>query len=145
MFDTPMKFCQSDVNTTTPRIQRRTNNEASKTTENIHRTPTSSSRMKTPSKTPGSCPRTPKMRTPCKYATSADRFIANRMKTDLDQAHFKLLHESESNNVSPSKLEEEKLFKENLRPGSSSSKILSFNVKVPRTNTGEKSLNIVSP
>ncbi|XP_065069058.1 cell division cycle protein 20 homolog [Rhopilema esculentum] len=136
MFDTPIKFCQSAVNTTTPRMQRRTNYETSKPTENIHRTPTSSSRMKTPSKTPGSCPRTPKTRTPCKYATSADRFIANRMKTDLDQAHFKLLHESESDNASPSKLAEEKLFKENLRPGSSTSKILSFNVKIPGTNAG---------
>ena len=114
-------------------------------------TPSSTCRPKTPRKTPGSSSKTPsKCRTPSKYSTNGDRFIPNRNRIDFDNAHFKLVNEGpKDNNSSPSKDEEERIFKENLNPGCSASKILSFRVKAPasegKKTTGFHSLSCRSP
>eukprot|EP00112_Aurelia_sp_Birch-Aquarium-sp1_P016111 Seg3620.2 transcript_id=Seg3620.2/GoldUCD/mRNA.D3Y31 product="Cell division cycle protein 20" protein_id=Seg3620.2/GoldUCD/D3Y31 len=108
-------------------------------------TPSSICRPMTPRKTPGSSSKTPsKSRTPSKYSTNGDRFIPNRNRIDFDNAHFKLVNEGpKDNNNSPSKDEEERIFKENLNPGCSASKILSFTVKAPASEGHNKNARIL--
>ena len=104
----------------------------------ILRTPSSSSQKRTPRKTPGSTCKTPnsKVKTPSKYATSGDRLIPSRSNINVEVAHFKLVNEEPKGNTSPTKLEEEKQFKENLDPSLSDAKILPFKIKTPRSATG---------
>ena len=104
----------------------------------IRRTPSSSFQQRTPRKTPGSTCKTPnsKAKTPSKYTASGDRLIPSRSNINIEVAHFKLVNEEPKGNTSPTKLEEEKQFKENLDPSLSDAKILPFKIKTPRSVRG---------
>jgi len=104
----------------------------------IRRTPSSSFQQRTPRKTPGSTCKTPnsKAKTPSKYTASGDRLIPSRSNINIEVAHFKLVNEEPKGNTSPTKLEEEKQFKENLDPSLSDAKILPFKIKTPRSARG---------
>ena len=132
-----------DGKSQTPRWQRKSSSFHNSTMDavNTSNRPTStprknrSSTTTTPSRTPGKYPRTPsKSRTPSKYSAAGDRFIPNRSAMDFDSGHFKLLHEGPNlETKSPSKLEDERRFKENLNANFSNSKIMSFKRKAPFT------------
>lgn len=102
------------------------------------KTPNSKLLPQTPRKTPRSNCKTPNSRTktPSRHTPSGDRFIPSRFNIDFDAAHFKLVNEGPKDSISPTKLEAERQFKENLDPGSSDPKILSFKLKKPASQRG---------
>lgn len=133
------RFGDSIMEPSTPRSQRKISAEHQGTEVNENSlglnitTPKSNYLMKTPRKTPRSCCKTPnsRLKTPSRHTPSGDRFIPSRQNINFDAAHFKLVNEGPNDNISPTKLEEERQFKENLDPGACNQKILSFKIKSP--------------
>ena len=104
----------------------------------VDRTPTSNVLHRTPRKTPKSGNKTPKskVKTPSRHTPSGDRLIPSRSNINVDMAHFKLVNDEPNDNNSPTKLEQEKQFKENFDPCLSDAKILSFKIKTPGSERG---------
>jgi len=76
-----------------------------------------------------------------------DRFIPNRSTTDLEHSmHSMLINSNDSedtDNLTAGEIERKKMMEENLKPGSSDTRILSFKAKAPAAREGHQNNNKV--